>query len=310
MIRWAINLLLLAAAGWVIRQFLAFFQTGQHSVSPDALLAGGEFVDIDGICLHYEKSGAGPPTVLIHGLLGSAGGWDTLTPLLADIATTYALDLPGSGLSDKPDDRTYDPAEHAATLGQFVETVIGRPVGLVTSSTGVQVALAAMAGRPELFTGLAALAPVLQINTPSLATRDSGRRANLITHALRSRHLVRLALKFATGSDARITDRQLPTLMTPALTAGYRNALAKTLEAGGGPSRETLPPPQDTPVLIIVGLDDRLAPAADAGWLHLKTGGELHLLPGCGHLPESERTAEIAALFRDFLTGDASGKSG
>ena len=309
MIRWAANLLLLAAVGWAIRRFFRFLAAGRRPLATDALLAGGEFVNVDGIRIHYKNSGAGPPAVLIHGLLGSADGWDALTPLLADIATTYALDLPGSGLSDKPGNRTYEPAEHAATLIKFVETVIGRSVRLVTTSAGAQVALAAMAHRPDLFTGLATLAPALEFTTRSLTARDADHLAILITHALRSRRIVRLALSFATGSDARVTDNQLAALMIPARTAGYSDALAISLVSRTSGRREQFSPSSDLPVLIICGLDDRLAPVTDAEWLRLQSGGELHLLPGCGHLPESERAEDVAGILRDFLLHDGSGES-
>jgi pimeloyl-ACP methyl ester carboxylesterase len=309
MSHWAVKILLLAAAGWAIWRFLGFLAAGRHPLATDALLAGGQFVDIDGIRVHYENSGAGPPAVLIHGLLGSVDSWDALTPLLADIATTYALDLPGSGLSDKPRDRKYEPAEHAAILIKFVETVIGRSVRLVTTSAGAQVALAAMVRRPDLFSGLAALAPALEFTARSLTARDAHRLATVITHALRSRRLVRLPLNFATGPDARITDEQLSALMIPAHTAGYRDALAISLVSRTSGRREQFSPSSDLPVLIICGLDDRLAPTADAEWLRLQSGGDLHILPGCGHLPESERPQDVAVLLRDFLSDDGSGES-
>jgi pimeloyl-ACP methyl ester carboxylesterase len=310
MIRWAANILLITAAVWAIRRFLGFLAAGRQPLATDALLAGGQFVDIDGVRLHYENSGAGPPAVLVHGLLGSSGVWSALTPLLADIATTYALDLPGSGLSDKPGDRTYEPSEHAETLIKFVETVIGRSVRLVTTSAGAQVALAAMARRPDLFNGLAALAPALELTARSLTARDARRLATVITHALRSRRLVRLALSFATGPDARVTDHQLAALMIPARTAGFSDALAISLVSRTSGRREQFSPPSDLPGLIICGLDDRLAPVTDAKWLRLQSGGELHLLPGCGHLPESERAEDVAVLLRDFLTHDPAGEPG
>ncbi len=309
MIRWAAKILLFVTAGWAIRRFLGFLAAGRHPLATDALLAGGQFVDIDGIRLHFIETGAGPPAVLIHGLLGSADGWNALTPLLAGIATTYALDLPGSGLSDKPGDSTYEPAEHAATLIKFVESVIGKSVRLVTTSAGAQVALAAMARRPDLFTGLAALAPALEFTARSLTAHDAGRLATLITYALRSRRLVRLALNFATGPNARVIDGQLAALMIPARTAGFSDALAISLISRTSGRRERFAPPSDLPVLIICGLDDRLAPVADAEWLRLQSGGELHLLPDCGHLPESERPQDIAVLLREFLLHDGSGES-
>jgi pimeloyl-ACP methyl ester carboxylesterase len=98
--------------------------------------------------------------------------------------------------------------------------------------------------------------------------------------------------------------------MIPARTAGFSDALAISLVSRTSGRREQFSPPSDLPGLIICGLDDRLAPVTDAEWLRLQSGGELHLLPGCGHLPESERAEDVAVLLRDFLTHDPAGEPG
>lgn len=49
--------------------------------------------------MHYiERAGTGTPVVLIHGLPGTAEGWDDVTPLLAG-HRTIAIDRPGFGYS-------------------------------------------------------------------------------------------------------------------------------------------------------------------------------------------------------------------
>ena len=53
-------------------------------------------------------------------------------------------------------------------------------------------------------------------------------------------------------------------------------------------------------MLIIRGLNDRIAPASVAEQLRMATGADLHLLPGCGHWPANEFPDEVARLFRDF----------
>lgn len=58
--------------------------------------------DIDGLGLHAEVSGSGPPIVLLHGFTGSAGTWRALTPALAGAYTVIAPDHVGHGRSDAP----------------------------------------------------------------------------------------------------------------------------------------------------------------------------------------------------------------
>lgn len=55
--------------------------------------------------IHYQVSGEGAPVILIHGVAASLQGWTNLAPRMADAGfRTYALDLPGHGESEKPDD--------------------------------------------------------------------------------------------------------------------------------------------------------------------------------------------------------------
>jgi len=63
-----------------------------------------EFVDIDGIRLHYVQRGSGQPVVFLHGSDGFIQDFsDTLFPLLENDACCIAFDRPGHGLSDVPD---------------------------------------------------------------------------------------------------------------------------------------------------------------------------------------------------------------
>lgn len=67
--------------------------------------AVSDFIDSDGVKIHYETFGEGRPIVLVHGFAASIAlnwvgpGWiDTLLPL----RLVVALDCRGHGLSDKP----------------------------------------------------------------------------------------------------------------------------------------------------------------------------------------------------------------
>lgn len=65
------------------------------------------FLDCHGVKIHYVVQGAGEPVLLIHGLYSSANiNWQ-LTGVFGELAKDHrviALDLPGHGRSDKPED--------------------------------------------------------------------------------------------------------------------------------------------------------------------------------------------------------------
>jgi hypothetical protein len=56
---------------------------------------------IDGFSLAYDRAGAGPPVVLLHGWPGTRGDFRALVPMLVDAMDVIVPDLRGLGESDK-----------------------------------------------------------------------------------------------------------------------------------------------------------------------------------------------------------------
>ena len=63
---------------------------------------------VNGVRLHYEKSGAGPPVVLLHGNGESGEIFDKLIPALSKTRTVYALDSRCHGQSEKTSAISYE----------------------------------------------------------------------------------------------------------------------------------------------------------------------------------------------------------
>jgi pimeloyl-ACP methyl ester carboxylesterase len=121
---------------------------------PSSSIAAAEsqFFDAKGVKIHFLIEGTGEPVVLIHGLDSSARvNWQmpgTIDALARD-HQVIAIDLPGYGESDKPD----DPAAYGE---QWVDDVILlldrlniRKAHIVGYSMGGMVALKLIAEHPE-----------------------------------------------------------------------------------------------------------------------------------------------------------------
>ncbi|MBV9919887.1 MAG: alpha/beta hydrolase [Pseudonocardia sp.] len=54
-----------------------------------------------GVAIAYERTGSGPPLVLVHGITESRHSWDPLVPRLAESFDVLAVDLRGHGRSAK-----------------------------------------------------------------------------------------------------------------------------------------------------------------------------------------------------------------
>jgi pimeloyl-ACP methyl ester carboxylesterase len=76
---------------------------------------------IDGFSLAYDRTGAGPPVVLLHGWPGGRTDYRALAPLLADAADVVVPDLRGFGDSDR---HPADPAVAYSAAAQ-ARSVVG-----------------------------------------------------------------------------------------------------------------------------------------------------------------------------------------
>ena len=59
--------------------------------------------DVNGVSIAWSEMGSGPPLLLIHGFQDTQRVWIKVAPLLAEDFHVIKMDLPGSGLSDRPD---------------------------------------------------------------------------------------------------------------------------------------------------------------------------------------------------------------
>ena len=99
--------------------------------------------------LHYVDEGHGAPVVMVHG----NPTWSFLyRHLIKELRPAYrcvALDHMGFGLSDKPQDWSYLPADHAANLSALLDDLELRNITLVVQDWGGPIGLAYAVAHPE-----------------------------------------------------------------------------------------------------------------------------------------------------------------
>lgn len=87
---------------------------------------------VDGFQLSYDRAGAGPPVVLLHGWPGDRHDYRRVLPLLTDAADVITPDLRGFGESDAhdrpPADEYSAPAQARSVAGLIAELGLDRPV--------------------------------------------------------------------------------------------------------------------------------------------------------------------------------------
>jgi pimeloyl-ACP methyl ester carboxylesterase len=118
---------------------------------------------IDGFRLAYDRTGAGPAVLLLHGWPGDRTDYREVVPLVAAAADVIVPDLRGFGESDK---HAADPAAQysAAAQARSLTGLIGElalgPVVLAGYDIGSRIAQAIVRDRPDLVRALVVAPPL------------------------------------------------------------------------------------------------------------------------------------------------------
>jgi pimeloyl-ACP methyl ester carboxylesterase len=242
----------------------------------------------------WLQPGEGPPIVFLHGFGADLNGWRPVHRLLPETYPALAIDLPGHGFSPLGEHASFAALVEAARLA-LIEEGIGS-AHLVGHSLGGAVA-AALSHEPSVKAlSLMLIAPAGLGEDINAAFFDGFLQAD--TEAGLTPWLNMLASDpAALGSAlARTTLRQRqerPLVaeqrrLLPAMLAGGRQAIDV---------RGLLAAPQ-TPTKIVVGIEDRIAPARQAEGLSGLIG--LHRFAHVGHMPHLEARREVARLIEEL----------
>jgi pimeloyl-ACP methyl ester carboxylesterase len=265
---------------------------------------------IDGREVNYVDAGDGPALVFVHGLGASWQSWLENVPEFARDHRVVAMDLPGFGYSETPDEDIS--IEYYANwtfrlldeLGIDASAVVGNSMG------GVIAAEMAIR-RPERVQRLAVVSaavfwqtyrraqPLVQLArlsdaivaraltrvTDDVATRPRLRSWALATAGFRYPHLIDRELAHEMVRSARRTDGFLPAL----------EALSDF------PLEEELPK-ISCPALIVWGAHDTLVPVKDAKRMEkLIPDSRRVVFERTGHVAMLERPERFNRLLREFL---------
>jgi haloalkane dehalogenase len=154
-----------------------------------------QYVEQDGMRMHYVDEGDGDPVLLLHGEPTWAYLYRKVIPQLTPVARAVAPDYFGFGRSDKPVDRDwYSYDRHSASLARFVDELDLQNVTVVMQDWGGPLGFRLAVERP------ARVARLVVLNTGLYAGRPPGETW------LRFRDLVRrTATEFQPGQLIRIT---------------------------------------------------------------------------------------------------------
>lgn len=251
--------------------------------------------------LAYERAGAGPALVLLHGLGHRRQGWTAVRDKLTPYRDVISVDLPGHGQSPPLRANGLPPVEAIAAQIAALLSELGLPrPHLAGNSLGGTVALAlaaqghaasvtalSPAGFPghgyefyydrALFTVIGLAARGIRPLVPVLSASTAGRAVLYTTMVSR---------------PGRVTPEQ-----AQGDVAGFASAKAVIRAVFAGPVRFTASVPGHVPVTIGWGASDRVLPRSNARVAQRQLpAARFVTLPGCGHVPMTDDPSLVASV--------------
>ena len=260
-----------------------------------------QWIEVNTFRVAYERVGAGPPLVLVHGAVSDSRVWQPQLDALADEFTVVAWDAPGCGQSSDPPESFRLP-EYADVLAGLIAALGLRRAHVLGHSFGGALALELARRHP------AAVATLILVGAyagwaGSLPADEVERRLSFAVDIAK-----RLPGGFEPPSmPGLFTDKMpseaaagLTTIMSEIRPAATR-AMARALSEAD--LREGLSS-IGVPTLLIYGDADERSPPSVAEDLHRRIPtSSLVVLPGLGHECYLEDPDRFNTEIRTFLRG-------
>jgi len=270
----------------------------------------GQFLNVNGVRMHYVRKGQGHPLVLIHGSFGSLYYF---THSIFDAASreydAIAFDQPGYGYSERPPGSNMTLKDHAAYLREALKQLgIENPV-LAAHSWGSGVALAYALEYPEdlsalvLINGYVRPAPPpvdLEYRIPIMPVIGKLFLECFFVPAGKIQALTRSGETFAPNAEDKEYVRVVANLALRPTTYQWNAQDVRNCS----PSLRTMVARYGSikvPVFIMTGDSDTVASTErHAKWLHEQIpGSQLTVLPQTGHQIAFARREETLKILRE-----------
>jgi 2-succinyl-6-hydroxy-2,4-cyclohexadiene-1-carboxylate synthase len=271
------------------------------------------FHEIARLRYHVAESGAGEPLVLLYGFTGSAANWREALDALSDRWRVIAIDLPGHGLTDKPQDiERYRMESVADDLAALLVQLEATPAHWLGYSMGGRLALyAAIAHRQSV------RSVILESASPGLADPAERRARRMRDEALAAQIEAEGVAKFVDAwealplfaTQARLSPEVRGRLRAQRLnnSPGGLAASLRGMGTGAQPSLWNRLGEIDRSALLLAGELDAKFAAIGGRMAAAIPRARLEIVADAGHTIHLERPAIFAQIVGDFLSSVSEG---
>jgi pimeloyl-ACP methyl ester carboxylesterase len=274
----------------------------------------GQFLEVDGVRLHYLERGEGPTVVLIHGNGVTARDYELsgLLGRLSQRSRVIAFDRPGFGYSARPRGRSWTAKDQAELLLAALDTLGVESAVIVAHSWGTLVALQAALEHPERVQGLVLMSgyywPTPRLDVPLLGGPAVPGFGDLLrftvspalgwamTPLLMKQMFspAKVPLHFKTGFETSIA------LRPSQIRAAAADTAMMPFEASKTAARHK---ELRAPVLVITGDGDKIVSFKRQSRRLARElpVGQIQVIPGAGHMVHHTAPEEVAAGIEGFV---------
>ncbi len=264
-------------------------------------------VEVDGEQIHYFRTGAGRPLLLLHGLLGGSFCWRRNMQAFSSRHTVFAIDLPGHGESDAPRHLDCSMPAQAARISSLLERLKLEEVDVVGCSWGGAIAmfLAAQSAKVRSLVLAAPVNPWSNFGTGRIRflRRFIGEALLRVVWPV-SRPLYRTALARMYGDPERLPSGTAEGYASMVMRPGRVNNILNTLknwENDVNALHAAIPRIRARSLLIWGTLDGAVDVRSAENLKRALPHCQLALIEGAGHLPFEETPDEFNRLVLDFV---------
>jgi len=268
----------------------------------------GQFVQANGLKIHYHALGEGKPVILLHGGGPGAAGWSNYSRNIEPLARTFrtvVIDLPGFGKSDKT-------ASQGSVFEFMSDAVVGvmdalkiDKASFIGNSLGGGTSLKTCVRHPDRVDRMVLMGPAGSL--PMFTMLPEGMRLLRSYYSGTGPSLEKLKtfLEYLVFDPSQIPEELLQARYelscNPEVMANppMKN-MGKQLPADQLWRDNLSALPHKT--LLVFGREDRTVPL-DAAFILLRTlrNATLHVMPNTGHWAQWERADEFNRLCEEFL---------
>ena len=256
--------------------------------------------EVDTACVHLGSND--PPVLFLHGFDSSLLEFRHLIPLLTSKHEIWAVDLLGSGFTERSPDINYNPHTIKEHLFNFWQTSIKRPIILVGASMGGATAIDFTLSHPEAVTKLVLINSVGYSGSFPIGMFLLDPIIQLGVEFWRQRKIQSLFWGKATGLLDAATQDAIRCAVLPSLMPGWDRAIASFTRSGGYYQLQNRISTISKQTLILWGQkDDVLGTDAAEKFNKAIAFSKLVWLSEAGHSPHWEAPKLVAQQILEFI---------